>query len=145
MAKQECQRITNELRVRPYYLNCADAVPMQRPSLCWTSEDLRGVLEGLSFSEEEYWTAIPAPAPYPSQHDWVAEGSWWPGGDQGYTLPTALKSIERKKPLPSPAGLHRCDGEVTAIGFLLIITYHGFYSGLKTDGGWHEALRKNCC
>ncbi|CAL1169365.1 unnamed protein product [Cladocopium goreaui] len=107
MPKHECERITEELQVKPYHLNCADAVPMQRPRLCWTSECLEGCLGGITFSEEQYWVAVSAPASYPQQADWITEGTWWPGGDEGYTLPTALKSIERKRPPPAPAGIHR--------------------------------------
>eukprot|EP00435_Cladocopium_sp_Y103_P022889 s2074_g5.t1 len=114
MPKHECERITAELRVKPYHLNCADAVPMQRPRLCWTSESLEGCLEGLSFRETEYWTEVTAEAEYPEQSQWVEPPFWWPGGEQNYTLPTALKSIERKRPPPGPAGLHRCDQDTLA-------------------------------
>ena len=114
MPKHECERITEELQVKPYHLNCADAVPMQRPRLCWTSECLEGCLGGITFSEEQYWVTVSAPAAYPQQADWITEGAWWPGGDEGYTLPTALKSIERKRPPPAPAGIHRCDTDTLA-------------------------------
>eukprot|EP00435_Cladocopium_sp_Y103_P053433 s832_g17.t1 len=114
MPKSECTKISDELRTRPYHLNCADAVPMQRPRLCWTSEELDGCLQGLEFTEREYWTEIKAEAAYPSQEQWITPGTWWPGEFEGHTLPTALKSIARKKPPPSPAGYHRCDEETLA-------------------------------
>lgn len=55
-----------------------------------------------------------APADYPEQTDWVTKGSEWPGGDQWFVLPTALKSIKRSRPPPVPAGYERCDESTLA-------------------------------
>eukprot|EP00435_Cladocopium_sp_Y103_P061990 s1215_g23.t1 len=107
MAKTECEKISKELGTQPYHLNCADAVPMQRPRLCWTSEPLEDSMDGLETQSQPFWVAVTAEATYPLMTDWIAQGTCWPGGEQGYTLPTALKSIERKRPPPSPAGYHR--------------------------------------
>ena len=84
------------------------------PDYAGTSECLEGCLGGITFSEEQYWVTVSAPATYPQQADWITEGAWWPGGEEGYTLPTALKSIERKRPPPAPAGIHRCDTDTLA-------------------------------
>lgn len=60
MDKKECERITEALEVKPYYLNPVDSVPMQRPRLCWTSEEIEGCMTGLTFEEKEHWTEITA-------------------------------------------------------------------------------------
>ena len=114
MKKEECCKITAELETFPYHLNCADAVPMQRPRLCWCSEQLEGSIDGLEFTEKEFWTEVCAAAPYPAMEDWIEPGYVWNGGLDGYVLPTALKSIVRKRPLPVPAGLSRCDSDTLA-------------------------------
>eukprot|EP00435_Cladocopium_sp_Y103_P069428 s503_g33.t1 len=114
MAKTECDKISQEMEVHPYHFNCVHAVPMQRPRLCWTSETLEDCLDGLSFVEQEHWIEVIAEAPYPVAEDWIEEGYTWPGGEEGYTLPTALKSIVRSRPPPAPAGLARCDEDCLA-------------------------------
>lgn len=114
MPKTECQKISGELGVWPYHLNCVDAVPMQRPRLCWTSERLEGCLHSLSFKLCDFWTEVTATAPYPKMDDWIEAPFWWYGGDQDFSLPTALKSIERKRPPPVPAGYNRCDDNTLA-------------------------------
>ena len=38
---------------------------------------------------------------------WLAEGTVWPGGEEGYVLPTCMKAIVRQLPPPRPAGLGR--------------------------------------
>ena len=93
MAKSECEVITRELGVFPYWLNSAHAVPMNRPRLCWSSEEVEGQLRGLSFREGEHWTEINAEAPYPEVSAWLTPGCDWPGGDEGAVFPTAMKAI----------------------------------------------------
>ena len=109
MGKPECDEISNTLGVWPYHLNCADAVPMNRPRLCWCSEWLEGCLQGLEFHDEEHWTALKAFATYPEIDQWLEKGAHWPGGEQGEILPTALRAIIRTRPPPRPAGISRCD------------------------------------
>ena len=109
MDKPHCEQITETLGVFPYHFNCSDAVPMQRPRLCWTSEELEGVLTGLVFTEEKFWTAVTAQATYPEHEQWIDEGAWWPGGEHGHILPTAMKAIKREQPPTKPAGINRCD------------------------------------
>jgi len=75
MGKAECTEITTTLGVWPYHLNPAQAVPMNRPRLCWCSEVLENVVDGLSFHEEEFWTTVTAPARYPEVEQWLEEGA----------------------------------------------------------------------
>ena len=114
MTKEECQRISKVLKMKPYHLNPADAVPMQRPRLCWCSEKVEGAVEDLTFRYEDFWTEIEARASYPRMEQWMTPGVVWEGGEQGYTLPTALKSIKRSRPPPRPAGIQRCDPDTLA-------------------------------
>ena len=111
MNKAHCQEITNALGVRPYHLNPVDAGPMQRPRLCWTTEELQDTLDGLEFVERDHWTSIKAEAPWPEVSQWISPDTVWPGGDEGHALPTAMKSIKRKRPPPAPAGIDRCDSD----------------------------------
>ena len=114
MDKKNCQEITEHLDVYPYFLNPVSSVPMQRPRLCWTSEELEGCVEGISFTEETYWTTVHAESEYPKFEDWITPGYDWPGGRNGQALPTAMKSIRRDWPPPSPAGLNKCDEDTIA-------------------------------
>ena len=109
MSKQDCDEIGSHLGVWPYHFNCSDAVPMNRPRLCWTSEALEGCLQGLTFEADDHWTWVTAPNPYPPLETWIEEDTEWPGGSAGEILPTAMKAIVRQRPPPRPAGLHRCD------------------------------------
>eukprot|EP00435_Cladocopium_sp_Y103_P065421 s378_g27.t1 len=108
MGKDECCEISTVLNVWPYHLNCADAVPVNRPRLCWCSEPLEDVFEGVTFDEEEYWSKVTAPAAYPDIAQWLEPGATWPGQHEA-TFPTSLRAIVRKRPPPKPAGLQRCD------------------------------------
>eukprot|EP00435_Cladocopium_sp_Y103_P036363 s442_g9.t1 len=114
MPKSECTKISDELRTRPYHLNCADAVPMQRPRLCWTSEELDGCLQGLEFSEREYWTEIRAEADYPSQEQWITPGTWWPGEFEGHD--TGVISLKETK-----TGLRNAAHETVSITNILAL------------------------
>lgn len=109
MDKKECERISEALEVKPYYLNPTDSVPMQRPRLCWTSEEIEGSMAGLTFVEKEYWTEVTADGAWPDIQQWITPGYEWPGSEQEHMLPTAMKSIPRQRPPPKPAGLNRCD------------------------------------
>ena len=109
MRKEECDRISGILDLWPYHFDPVGAVPMHRPRLCWLTERIEGCLQGLKFYQRNHWTEVSAEAPYPQQKDWITEGWEWEGGRKGVVLPTALKSIVRKRPPPQPAGLHRCD------------------------------------
>lgn len=114
MAKEECSRISDFLGVHPYHLDSVDAVPMRRPRLCWSSEEIGSNVDGAQLVEWEYWTEVKARATYPPLESWITPGADWPGYHQGYVLPTAMKSIVRKRPPPQPAGLSRCSDDAQA-------------------------------
>ena len=114
MKKEECQKISDYLGLHPYHLDCGHAVPMNRARLCWTTERIEGCMDGLAFDPQEYWVSVTAEAEYPGIQQWITSGAEWPGYSQGYLLPTALKSIKRKRPPPAPAGLRRCDSDTIA-------------------------------
>ena len=114
MDKSACAEITRTMGVKPFHLNCSDAVPMNRPRLCWCSEDLRGAVDGLEFQDDDHWCWVTAANVYPRMTDWMEEEVQWPGGEMGEVLPTALRAIIRNKPPPRPAGIHRCNQDVLA-------------------------------
>ena len=114
MSKKACSEISSELNVWPVRLNCADAVPMNRPRLCWTSESLDRAVDGLEISEEEFWYDIKAQGPYPEPSQWMEPGVYWEGALTGEVLPTAMRAIIRHQPPPAPAGLSRCDSNALA-------------------------------
>ena len=114
MPKSECSRISNILDVYPYHLDCSDAVPMRRPRLCWCSEAVGSNVDGIQVSTGEFWYDVEARAEYPSLDSWISPGSTWPGYEEGFILPTAMKSIKRVRPPPGPAGIDRCDPDTLA-------------------------------
>ena len=114
MPKSECSRISNILDVYPYHLDCSDAVPMRRPRLCWCSEAVGSNVDGIQVSTGEFWYDVEARAEYPSLDSWISPGSTWPGYEEGFILPTAMKSIKRVRPPPGPAGMDRCDPDTLA-------------------------------
>jgi site-specific DNA-cytosine methylase len=109
MKREECDTISEKLQREPYFLNPVDAVPMNRPRLCWTSEVLENVMEGITITQKSHWREITASAPYPELDQWVEPGVNWPGYEWGSTLPTAMKAIKRSKPPFRPAGIEKCD------------------------------------
>ena len=108
MAKADCETISRALGVSPYWFNCAHAVPMNRPRLCWCSEEIEGTMNGLVFNQLEFWTEVVAEADYPETSQWLTPGAAWPGESEGAVFPTAMKAIVRQRPPPRPAGLSRC-------------------------------------
>lgn len=109
MNKKELARISDELGVSPYFLDCSQAVPMNRPCLCWTSEDLTNCVEGIEIKEAEHWWEVSAINSYPDVSTWIEPGYEWSGAADGDTLPTCMKAICRRHPPPRPAGINRCD------------------------------------
>jgi len=109
MPKKDLEEISAELETVPFHLNSSDAVPMNRPRLCWTSESLWDAVTGIEIDEEHYWWKVTAKNAYPDQQQWLETGVSWEPGLWGEVLPTAMKAIERKRPPPCPAGLARCD------------------------------------
>ena len=114
MAKDECDKISDVLGVYPYHLDCAGAVPMRRPRLCWSSESVGANVNGVQITPKEHWSEIEAVACYPPLDSWITPNAIWPGYDDGVILPTAMKAIKRSRPPPGPAGLDRCDADTLA-------------------------------
>ena len=114
MDKDHREEISAKLGVFPYFLDCYDAVPMHRPRLCWTTESLEYVLEGVSLEQQENWIRVWAPGAYPELTDWVEDNSEWPGGKDGHVLPTCMKAIKRERPPIRPAGINRCNSAALA-------------------------------
>lgn len=108
MHQNECNTISQELGLDPYFLDPADAIPMHRPRLCWVSEPLEDLFDDVFITQEDRWKRVWAEAPYPLLESWMEPGVSWPGGQAGTCLPTAMKAIKRERPPPRPAGIKRC-------------------------------------
>lgn len=144
MKASEEQQITQELGCKPYHLDPADAVPMHRPRLCWCSEPLEGSLDELTFTPEQRWTRVTAKADYPQHSQWVEPQHRWPGGEEGWVLPTCMKAIARSKPPFRPAGIERCSWEALqryqADGFRYPpYQYQNQYIFYSDSGQWRTA------
>ena len=100
------QQITATLGVKPWLFDPCDAVPIHRPRYCWSNAELQP-MEGMTVEEHPRWLRIRLEHAYPEMEQWVEKGAVWPGGKEGYILPTAMKSIKRCRPPPRPAGLER--------------------------------------
>lgn len=109
MKAAECQEISNYLGLQPYFLDCADAVPMHRPRLCCTTEYLENCMDDIQVEHHQRWRRVFAEAPYPETDSWVEPGVEWSGAAQGVILPTSMKAIVRKAPPLQPAGFDKCD------------------------------------
>lgn len=109
MKATECQEISHHLGLQPYFLDCADAVPMHRPRLCWTTEYLENCMDEKYVEHQQRWRRVYAEAPYPETQSWVEPGVEWSGATQGVILPTSMKAIVRKAPPVQPAGIDKCD------------------------------------
>jgi len=102
------QEISEALRTKPYRLDCADSVPMHRPRFAWVSEKVEGLLTGIDFDPQAFWTTIIAQAPYPEVTQWIQPGMQWLESEPHTIFPTCMKSIPRSSPPPKPAGIERC-------------------------------------
>lgn len=52
------QQISRMLARKPYMVNCADAVPLQRPRFCWTNVDCEVPIDGESKVDEGRYIRI---------------------------------------------------------------------------------------
>lgn len=103
------QDISEALKTKPYRLDPVQAVPMHRPRYAWCSERIEGMMEGLHFEPQRYWTEVTAEAEKPQTEQWLEPGKVWEGEKSHGVFPTCMKSIPRKTPPPRPAGFDRCD------------------------------------
>ena len=107
MDREAANEISHTIGTTPYFLDCADAVPIHRPRLCWTSEDWHGVMDGVKLQPQQYWIQVTAEAPWPDVSQWITPGWTWEGSDDGTILPTAMRVVAKDSPPPNPAGLER--------------------------------------
>ena len=106
MDRKACREISGVLGVKPYKVQCSDAVPISRPRFCWTNNPL-GQLEGVVVTERDDWFEVVANCQYPRVEQWLREDSTWEYQDSGEVFPTCMKAIKRLSPPPKPAGLDR--------------------------------------
>ena len=106
MDKQAAQQISEILGVRPYRLQCSDAVPVSRPRFCWTNRALP-LLQGIHVQDKGDFVEVEARAPYPQTYQWLREDCTWEGDRENVVFPTCMKAIKRARPPPAPAGLSR--------------------------------------
>eukprot|EP00435_Cladocopium_sp_Y103_P055228 s1339_g18.t1 len=111
MNRKEADIISDHLQLQPYFMDSADAVPMHRPRLCWTTESIEGTFEDVHVYDEGRWRKVIAQVDYPEGKSWIEPGCSWPGGEEGYVLPTAMKAIVRQRPPLKPAGIQKCSWE----------------------------------
>ena len=76
MDREACKEISSHLGVRPYKLQCSQAVPISRPRYCWTNTDLPD-LPGIKVVDKGDYLEIHAEAPYPEVHQWLEGGCVW--------------------------------------------------------------------
>lgn len=113
MDKKAMDEISQHLGVRPYRVQCSEAVPISRPRLCWTDEEVIA-MPGLKVTDKGRYYEINTEARYPDTYQWLQENCEWPGEADGAVFPTSMKSIRRTRPPPAPAGLARTDDATRA-------------------------------
>ena len=106
MDKKASQEISESLGVRPYRVQCSDAVPISRPRFCWTNRSLP-LLPGVHVTDKGDFLEVQAPAAYPQNEQWLREDPIWAPDDADAVFPTCMKAIRRQRPPPAPAGLSR--------------------------------------
>ena len=102
------EEISRELGRKPFHVNSAEAVPLQRPRFCWTNVDCEQEIEGATKTVEQRWIHVQLQATYPTDEQWLEEGST---RTPGVVFPTCMKSIVRQRPPPKPIGLSRTSEE----------------------------------
>ena len=111
MDREAAEQISREIGVIPYFLDAADSMPIHRPRLCWTSEDWHHMIPGITLTKEQYWIRVWAPASWPDDQQWIADGWVWEGAGSGQALPTAMRTVPKQNPPPFPAGIARTPPE----------------------------------
>lgn len=98
------QAIFREETSWPQYLICSGTLSrVRRPRFFWVSEELDFRPLGIVEAGPDY-TTVHLSAPLEPTELWVSPGWSWQG-DEDTSLPTFTRSIPRRKPPPSPAGL----------------------------------------
>lgn len=106
MDKSACNEISVALGVKPYRLQCAQAVPISRPRYCWTNKKLPP-LPGVKVTDKGDYIEVEALCEYPETAQRLREDSTWDPSDASVVFPTCMKAIKRRQPPPAPAGLSR--------------------------------------
>ena len=109
MDESASNEISHWMGCEPYFLDSADAVPLKRPRLCWTTEVVEGCLGGIEVRKDRRWWQVIAKSPYPSLDQWITPGFEWPGEREAGAFPTCMRCVWKDKPPPKPAGLSRAD------------------------------------
>lgn len=109
MDESASREISSWMGCEPYYLDCSEAVPLRRPRLCWTTENLEGCLSGVEVIRDRRWFQVVAKGPYPSVEQWITPGFHWPGEKTAGSFPTCMRAVWKQYPPSKPAGLHRAD------------------------------------
>ena len=111
MDKSAVEQISFELRPFPYFMDPVELVPMHRPRLCWTTEELDGLFPDVSIEKEASWRKVSFQGDWPQEEQWVTPGWVWGGQANGVPLPTCMRTVPKAEPPPFPAGLARCDAD----------------------------------
>eukprot|EP00435_Cladocopium_sp_Y103_P055249 s1780_g18.t1 len=106
MDRDAAEEISQALGVKPYKLQCSEAVPISRPRFCWTNKKLPN-LPGVRLVDKGHFVEVQAVAEYPKVGQWLREDSWWEPETSETVFPTCMKAIKRERPPPAPAGLAR--------------------------------------
>ena len=109
MDEEASAEISEWMGCHPFYLDSADAVPLRRPRLCWTTEEVEGVLQGVEVIPGRRWNTIRAPCQYPDTEQWITPGFVWPGEKTAKCFPTCMRAVWKEEPPYKPAGIHRAD------------------------------------
>ena len=108
MDREAEEEISKALGVKPWLMDCADAMPIHRPRFCWTNVEWVEI-EGVEAEECQRWWKVSMKHEYPALDQWLSEGASWPGYERGNLLPTCMKSLKRSRPPLRPAGLEKAD------------------------------------
>lgn len=109
MDESASAEISEWMECRPYYLDSADAVPLKRPRLCWTTEIIEGSLIGIEVEPDRRWNRVVAKSQYPEVSQWITPGFSWPGEQVAGSFPTCMRAVWKTEPPCKPAGIHRAD------------------------------------
>ena len=85
MDRSAAEDITSIIGRTPYFLDPADAVPMHRPRLCWSSEFWDNLIPGVFLEEEQYWVRVHAKAEWPQVSAGLALARRWCWDDSSHS------------------------------------------------------------
>ena len=148
MDKSAADQISAALGVKPYRVQCSEAVPISRPRFCWTNRSLPA-LPGIKVLEKENYFEITAPNEYPLVEQWIREDSTWTPVDPKTVFPTCMKAIKRNRPPPAPRDypelqlMLNSGGQVTTSGTLLTNTNPSMFFGQRKGGDYSKEVRES--